>query len=97
MKSNFKWEKNEDYTNELPLLGKPLKIRNDFSAFAVRPFDANHDGVSGIGISKINAAIQIEQLMPLTNRQFVYISSNKIIIKSITNFNKNSLLNTGFK
>lgn len=46
-------------------------MRNDFSALAVLPLDANHVGVSGIGINKIRAATQMAQLIPLTNRQFV--------------------------
>lgn len=56
----------------VPLLGNPLKNRSDFSAFAVRPFDASQLGVSGIGINKINAAMHMAQLIPLTKRQFVY-------------------------
>lgn len=55
----------------VPFRGSPLKIRSDFSALAVRPFDASHDGVSGIGTSKTNATKQIAQLIPLTKRQFV--------------------------
>lgn len=55
----------------VPLLGSPLKILSDFSALAVRPFDANHVGVSGIGIKRINEATEIPQLIPLTIRQFV--------------------------
>lgn len=55
----------------LPFLGSPLNIRNDFSALAVRPFDASQDGVSGIGMSRMSATTQMAQLMPLTKRQFV--------------------------
>lgn len=54
----------------LPFRGNPLNIRNDFSAFSVRPFDASQVGVSGIGINKINATMQIAQLTALTKRQF---------------------------
>lgn len=61
-----------------PCLGKPLKNRRDFSALAVRPFDASHVGVSGIGINSINAAMHIPQLIPLTSRQFAYPKYNTI-------------------
>lgn len=61
----------------LPLLGNPLKILNDFSALAVRPFDASHVGVSGMGINRTREATEIAQLMPLTIRQFVWIEEEE--------------------
>lgn len=67
----------------LPLRGNPLKILKDFSALAVRPLDASHDGVSGIGINNINAAMQIMQLIPLTKRQFVWKKMKRMLIDSI--------------
>lgn len=76
-----------DYTSNKPFLGNPLNIRNDFSAFAVRPFDANHVGVSGIGINSINATTHIMQLIPLTKRQFVFLNFDKKTIKRKLNFN----------
>lgn len=65
----------------LPLLGRPLKNRNDFSAFSVRPLDASHVGVSGIGINRIKATMQVAQLIPLTIRQLVY--SKNVKVKSV--------------
>lgn len=71
-KINFFFFAFENAPSILPFFGSPLKIRNDFSAFCGRPFDASQVGVSGMGINMINATMHMEQLMALTRRQFVY-------------------------